>query len=140
MCDLATEYIVEEVIQEKVRAGEMFTAYDVTCEARRRGATDRHRAIRQFVHDLHARGRMGPDYARSLIHIPDIGATPWLYHCYWDDPAEYRPLPARDLPQTTTRDFDVPPSGISGTLEKLLMDTCLWLRTRRSARNGLGRS
>ena len=98
MADAATEQLVLTLVNERVQAGVMFTAYDVTQAARRRGGNVRHNDVRDVVHELFENGRMGATYNRSLI---DVGAPtkPWLYHHYNDDPATYKvPDPAAPLP------------------------------------------
>lgn len=89
MCDIASMQIAEEVIQDQVKAGAMFTAYDVSREARARGSAERHRDLKQVTHAAFARGEMGADYTRTLIRIPGVKAPAWLYHRTQDDPQSY---------------------------------------------------
>ncbi|MDB5388162.1 MAG: hypothetical protein JWM11_3808 [Planctomycetaceae bacterium] len=103
MADAATEQLVLTLVNERTQAGVMFTAYDVTQAARRRGGNVRHNDVRDVVHELFENGRMGATYNRSLI---DVGAPtkPWLYHHFNDDPAIYRvPDPAAPLPTPATQ-------------------------------------
>jgi hypothetical protein len=95
MCDSATIQLIEEVVEEKVRAGEMFTAFDVSLEVKKRGGTDRHRHMKRYVHAYHGRGLMGTDYARTLIPIPGARAQAYLYYPKSADPAGYRLWPRR---------------------------------------------
>lgn len=98
MADAATEQLVLNLVNERIQAGVMFTAYDVTQAARRRGGNVRHNDVRDVVHELFENGRMGATYNRSLV---EVGAPtkPWLYHHFNDDPATYRvPDPAAPLP------------------------------------------
>jgi len=37
MADAATQQLINSILAAKIAAGEMFTAYDVTLEARRQG-------------------------------------------------------------------------------------------------------
>src|SRR4051794_39803422 len=96
MADAATEQLVIALCNERVQARIMFTAYDVTQAARRRGGNVRHNDVRDLVHELFENGRLGAAYNRSLI---DVGAQtkPWLYHHFNDNPANYRE-PGRDAP------------------------------------------
>src|SRR5262249_17456288 len=64
MCDIASIQIAEEIIQERVKAAEMFTAFDVSREARKRGSQERHRHLKEVTHAAFARGEMGADYTR----------------------------------------------------------------------------
>ncbi len=95
MADAATQRLIEQIVQEKVQAGAMFTAYDITLEARRRGGNVRHQDVRDLVHEFYEQGRFGAAYNRTLI---DVGAPtrPFLYHRFADDPSSYQP------PQTGT--------------------------------------
>jgi hypothetical protein len=90
MCDSATIQIIEEVVEEKVRAGEMFTAFDISLEVKKRGGTDRHRHMKRIVHDYHDRGLMGAGYTRTLITIPGAKAQAYLYYHKSDDPSAYK--------------------------------------------------
>src|SRR5262245_32729018 len=100
MADAATQRLIEQVVLEYVQAGAMFTAYDVTVEARNRGGNVRHSDGRDVVHELFQQGRMGAAYARTTV---DVGAPvkPLLYHRFSDDPNSYQagsPAPGRPLP------------------------------------------
>ena len=105
MADAAAIQLIDQLVQGHVQAGTMFTAYDVTVEARRRGARVRHDEARDRVHELFQQGAMGPAYARTAI---DVGAPtrPFLYHRFSDDPSGYQspaagwspPMPAQPKP------------------------------------------
>ena len=89
MCDTASIQIADEIIEEKIYAGAMFTAFDVSREARRRGSPERHRHLKQVIHAAFARGDMGTDYTRTLVHFPGVKSAAWLYHHKQDDPNTY---------------------------------------------------
>lgn len=89
MCDIASIQMAEEIVQEKVTAGEMFTAFDVTRVARKRGSPERHRHLKQVIHAVFAAGAMGNDYTRTLIRMPGAKRDAWLYHRQQDDPLRY---------------------------------------------------
>jgi hypothetical protein len=91
MSDVATYQMVEEICAEMVKARKMFTAFDVSREARQRGTTERHRNMKQAVHDYFERGDMGADYDRLLVAIPGVSRKAWLYYLRSDDPALYQP-------------------------------------------------
>lgn len=80
MCDQFSQQLMDDIVAEKVRAGEMFTALDVSREAQRRGCTERHYQIKHVVHECFERGDMGGDYTRTLVRIPGAPIPPWLYH------------------------------------------------------------
>jgi retron-type reverse transcriptase len=81
--------LIDQIVEEHVQAGTMFTAYDVTLEARKRGGNVRHNEARDRVHELFQRGLMGAAYQRTTI---DVGAPtkPFLYHHYTTDPNQYK--------------------------------------------------
>jgi hypothetical protein len=92
MCDTVTRQILEDVIRGKVDRGEMFTAFEISLEAQQRGVTERHRHLKQAIHQYFEGGHMGGVYTRTLIHIPEAPQAAWLYHRTVDDPALFRPL------------------------------------------------
>lgn len=79
--------VVEDVVNEKVNSGSMFTAWDVTQEVRNRGHRAKHAEVRDSVHDCYNRGIMGVAYTRTTITVAT--GNPWLYHRTVDDPATY---------------------------------------------------
>lgn len=79
--------VVEAVVDEKVQAGAMFTAHDITLEVRNRGHSAGHNEVRDAVHDYYGRGGLGVAYTRTNISLP--GGQPFLYHRGTDDPATY---------------------------------------------------
>jgi hypothetical protein len=79
--------VVEKIVDEKVQANEMFTAHDVTLEARNRGHRAFHNEVRDAVHDYYGRGGLGVAYARTNISVP--GGNPYLYHPTTSDPSTY---------------------------------------------------
>jgi bifunctional DNA-binding transcriptional regulator/antitoxin component of YhaV-PrlF toxin-antitoxin module len=102
MCSVANQQIIEGVIREKVDRGEMFTAFDITREARRRGGTERHRHMKPAVHQFFDGGVMGSDYTRTLIAIPGAPCPAWLYHPTGAGPAGYQPLDRSKMNHGTT--------------------------------------
>jgi retron-type reverse transcriptase len=100
MADAATRRMVEQIVEENVAHGDMFTAFDVTLAVRKIGGNVRHQEVRDLVHELYEQGRMGAAYTRSLV---DVGAPtrPYLYHRYSDDAASYR-IPTSSPPATPT--------------------------------------
>ncbi len=91
MCNRRTRTLLEQIVREKCGRGEMFTAFDISCLAQQLGCAERHRQMKQVVHEAYTNGLMGPDYERVLVHIP--GAEPaWLYYHEDDDPNLYGPM------------------------------------------------
>jgi hypothetical protein len=90
--DFTTLQLTEQVILEKAQSGELFTAYDVTKEVRRRvgrGTNIPHNDVKQEVHTFFATGQMGTDYTRTLANLPGVNPQPWIYHRTTDDPNTY---------------------------------------------------
>jgi hypothetical protein len=90
MCTAATQTLLEDIIEEKTNAGEMFTAFDVSLVAKSRGETDRHRSIKHVVHDYFEAGRMPGDYTRTLMNV-GAPEQAFVYHRVIDDVRTYQP-------------------------------------------------
>jgi hypothetical protein len=100
MCDLTTYTTVQDLCAESIARGAMFTAFDFSLEAKRRGFTERHRHMKHAVHDYFDSGAMGPEYTRTLIAIPGADAPAWLYHRWEDDIQDYQPVDRSSLQKT----------------------------------------
>ena len=74
---VADRQIVEEVVEEFVSKGWQFTAYTITTEAKKRGADDRHRNLKQAVHDMFGAGDLD-GYTRDLVDIKSVGQKAYL--------------------------------------------------------------
>ena len=137
MADAATQQLIDQIVQEKVQAGEMFTAYDVTLEARRRGGNVRHNDVRDLVHELFEQGRLGAGYNRSLI---DVGAPsrPFLYHRFSDDPRNYR-SPSTGAPAAVQQPPAAPKQGFVRHLVGKLLGGAAAAPPRASSGPGPGR-
>ncbi len=107
MVDAATRTRVQQIVLNYIASGTMFTAYDVTVEARKQGIQLRHDEGKDIVHDMFQTGSMGAGYNRSVI---DVGAPtkPFVYHRFDIDPSGYRsmggtgtPAPPNPAPATT---------------------------------------
>jgi hypothetical protein len=83
---------INEVVTEFIRAGKMFTAFEVSLEVKKRGGEERHRNMREYVHETIFRlGIERGDYSRTLM---DVGAPEqaWVYHTIASNPYDYVPL------------------------------------------------
>jgi RNA-directed DNA polymerase len=89
MADAKSQSIVAEVTRRRVQAGEAFTAFDITTQARAEGAFIRHDEARDLVQTLFQDGSMGTAYRRTILDLGG-GARPFLYHRFDTDPATYR--------------------------------------------------
>ncbi|MFN4261528.1 MAG: hypothetical protein ACK4RK_19770 [Gemmataceae bacterium] len=102
MADRATRQLVEQILREKTTNGELFTAFDVTQEARRRGLTQRHSVVRDLVHDFFTHSVTNIPYTRTLMTIPGAAAQAWVYHPRGTDPNNYQPTTAETARPTGT--------------------------------------
>ena len=89
MADNVTIQVIQQLVLNEVAAGKMFTAYDITLQARARGMQLRHGEGRDLVHQMFTSGRMGTDYARTTVNI-GTDTPPLVYHRRSDDPNLYR--------------------------------------------------
>lgn len=87
---------INEVVTEFVHSGKMFTAFEVSLEVKNRGGEERHRNMREYVHETIFRlGIERGDYSRTLL---DVGAPEqaWVYHTLGSNPYDYVPLDRGD--------------------------------------------
>ena len=96
MCSTTTKTILANVVNEFISDGKMFTAFNVSLEAKSRGATERHRDMKSEINSLYRNDAMD-HYTRTLIDIPGISEKAWLYHDVLDDPDDFVPLPRTTL-------------------------------------------
>jgi len=111
MCDQYNQSIVDQVVQEKLGGSEMFTAFDITLEAKERGATERHRHMKRYIHDAIQREQGPYGYSRTLISLDGVKEQPWLYHPVGADVQTYPglqddPQPASSQPAVATAVMD----------------------------------
>ncbi|MBL8796835.1 MAG: hypothetical protein JNM56_23240 [Planctomycetia bacterium] len=82
---------INEVVSAWTDEGRMFTAFEVSLNLKEQGVRERHRNLRDHVHQaIFTLG--GPkDYSRTLM---DVGAPEqaWVYHPQTSSPYRYRPL------------------------------------------------
>jgi hypothetical protein len=78
--------LIRDVVIEKIAAGLPFTAYDITTEARHRGATEQHWAMKNTVHAMFSNGEFS-GYDRTSIQTPTGPA--WCYHPLGFDLSSY---------------------------------------------------
>src|SRR5688572_27724963 len=100
----AVEGILTEVITTFFNEGRMFTAFEVSLAAKERGVEDRHRSMRERIHELiHEVGGPGGGYSRTLM---DVGAPEqaWVYHPLTANPYLYEPLMRHDAPRRPRTD------------------------------------
>lgn len=74
--DATLRMIIEDFVDNRY----MFTAYDVSRAACSNGVDERHRDLRDNVHFLIADIINNTDYTRTLVDLPNVDISPWLYH------------------------------------------------------------
>lgn len=89
MADSNAQQLVNEITRRRAAAGESFTAFDITTEARSQGAFIRHDEARDLVQELFQSGSMGADYRRTVLDLGG-GARPFVYHRFDADLSTYR--------------------------------------------------
>jgi hypothetical protein len=102
---------IDEVVNEWVNAGRMFTAFEVSLAVKERGVRERHRNLRECVHEAIFRLGGANAYTRTLM---DVGAPEqaWVYHRLYDNPYTYQPLNRKDSASLPADDPLVVPDGI----------------------------
>jgi len=119
MCNTQSEQIVGNVINDWVGEQKQFTAFDVTCEAKARGAAEYHSQLKSAVHRSWPLLFEASGYARQTIDIPDVDIPPWLYYPDSTDPQEYLDALAIESDDSNDNDDDTgyiaPPGSDSGT-------------------------
>ncbi len=86
---MSNSELVKRIVQQRITAGQSFTAYDITVEARNQGARIRHGESRDIVHQLFQDGSMGAAYQRSVVDI-GVKVNPFVYHRFDSDPMNYQ--------------------------------------------------
>ncbi len=89
---IATQSRIDDIVAQWVREGKMFTAFEVSLAVKEEGVRERHRNMREFIHQsIFRAGVARGDYTRTLM---DVGAPEqaWVYHPAGSNPYEYEPL------------------------------------------------
>jgi len=72
--------MIEDKIEEKMMACEMFTAFDITLAVQRAGIKKRHRKIRKEIKQVAGDLMWRYGYQNTLITLKGIGKKANLYH------------------------------------------------------------
>lgn len=93
--DPSTRRKITQVVKQFTEEGKMFTAFEVSLAVKEQGVQQRHRHLKDTVHEVifEIGGPLG--YTRTLM---DVGAPEqaWVYHVPQDNPYNYVPLPRAD--------------------------------------------
>lgn len=104
MCMYVAE--IENVVNDFVNNGNMFTAWDVTLAVRKTvKARVQHYEVKREVHQMFDNGDM-IGYNRELANLPNVNPQPWIYYPPSADPKTYTgkpvaPTAAAALPAPT---------------------------------------
>ena len=104
MCMYVSEF--ENVVNDFVNNGTMFTAWDVTLAVRKTvKAKVQHYEVKREVHQMFDNGNM-VGYNRELANLPNVDPQPWIYYPPTADPKTYTgkpvaPAAAAALPAPT---------------------------------------
>jgi hypothetical protein len=101
---------INDVVSNWVNEGRMFSAFEVSLAVKDQGVRERHRNMRDAVHEVIFRIGGPQGYSRTLM---DVGAPEqaWVYHPKSTSPYRYRPLDRGDGKSTPADDpsFVAPP-------------------------------
>jgi bifunctional DNA-binding transcriptional regulator/antitoxin component of YhaV-PrlF toxin-antitoxin module len=96
---------IQNAIDAKVGACDMFTAFGVSRAVQQTGVKERHNNMKHVVHEYFESGAM-PGYDRTLVRVDPSKPEAWVYHPTGTDATTYRPsyqpLPS---PGTTPQSF-----------------------------------
>lgn len=100
--DPIIEAMIQQLSEDKVAAGEMFTAFDISRIVQNMGHVNRHENMKCIVHDLYNRydrndRNLFDGYTRTLIEVQKGKPQAWVYHPVAADPLLYKP-PSLSLP------------------------------------------
>jgi len=107
---IATQSRIDDIIADWVREGRMFTAFEVSLAVKEQGVRERHRNMREYVHQsIFRSGIARGDYSRTLM---DVGAPEqaWVYHPAGSNPYEYEPLDRSGFDKPRVQRDSVPAS------------------------------
>ena len=91
MCMYVAE--IENVVNDFVNGGNMFTAWDVTVAVRKVAkAKVQHYEVKREVHQMFDNGNM-VGYNRELANLPNVNPQPWIYYPPSADPKTYTGKP-----------------------------------------------
>ncbi|MDP6354655.1 MAG: hypothetical protein QF473_06130 [Planctomycetota bacterium] len=106
--DASTKRQIDGVVKNWLAENRMFTAFEISLAVKEQGVRERHRNMKEYVHEAIAR-EGGATYTRTL---KDVGAPvqAWVYHTLRASPDNYRPLnrTGQDQPAAQPADDGLP--------------------------------
>lgn len=91
MCSPKIMRMIEDIIEMKMIAEDMFTAFDVTLDLQQRGVRKRHRELRNDIKRVADATTLRYQYQSSLVNLKGINARAMLYYKYGADIDSYQP-------------------------------------------------
>ena len=91
MCDLRTFNKIEKIVEQKMAAGQMFTAFDITLALQQKGVSKLHREIRNDTKRVADNLMWRFAYERTPVSFQEIGAQALVYHPYGTDASLHSP-------------------------------------------------
>ena len=95
MCSTSNEQIIRDVIADKVSKNNAFTAFDITMQSKKKGMDDRHRNVKEIIHQI--LWDEYPSYQKALIDVPGAPVQPFLYFPQGYDINDYIPMDREEL-------------------------------------------
>lgn len=80
--------VVEQVVLDRIKRSELFTAYDITQSLRAIGMQVRHDDVKGIVHTLFYEEKM-PGYSWSFLPVADGKPETYVYHVWGQDAYQY---------------------------------------------------
>ena len=80
MCDLRTFNRIEKAVEQRMTAGQMFTAFDVTLDLQSKRVRKLHREIRRDIKRVADELMWRFGYERTLKRFEEVGAEAFVYH------------------------------------------------------------
>ena len=94
---------IQQVVEDKVKNNELFTAFDVSRTVQNMGHRERHMNMKHVVHDLFESQQL-TGYDRTLVNVEAGKPEAWVYHPQGVDGTTYTPthlpLPSTMTPQS----------------------------------------
>ena len=91
---------IQGVVDQKVAANELFTAFDISRVVQHLGHRERHNNMKHIVHDYFQQGNL-TGYDRTLVPVETNKPEAWVYHPIGVPATNYKPVPL-SLPSNMT--------------------------------------
>jgi hypothetical protein len=82
---------IESILEAKMAAGQMFTAFDITLSLQKKRMRKLHREIRRDIKRVADNLMWRFGYERTLVRFEEVQASAFVYHPYGTDANLHRP-------------------------------------------------